>query len=201
MNDIQQLLESGQLELYVLGALSPEESSEIALAAEKYPLIRQEIEAIEIVMERVASANAQPTPSHLREKVLATFESLSQGAEDPSRPPILRKTSKGTDYAYWLSLDNIAPPAEYENLFFIPIAQNEDGLSAVVWINGHVEKEMHEDSIEKFLVLEGSCQINIEGEVFRLNAGDYLSVPPLLWHTVDVTSDIPCKLIVQRVAA
>ena len=98
-------------------------------------------------------------------------------------------------------MDGMEPPPDYEHLHFIPIGQDENGVSAIVWIKDFVPEEVHTDAVERFLVLEGSCEISFGGEVYSLAAGDYLAVPLHHPHVVRVTSDIVCKLIVQRHAA
>ncbi|MEZ4934379.1 MAG: anti-sigma factor [Saprospiraceae bacterium] len=61
--DIQKYIASGILEQYVLGNLSPAESSGVEQYALQYPEIKKEIEAIEEAFEKYAQANAvQPSP-------------------------------------------------------------------------------------------------------------------------------------------
>ncbi len=60
---------------------------------------------------------------------------------------------------------------------------------------------MHTHELEKFLILEGTCDITIEDEVYSLKAGDFLSIPLYNKHDVKVTSLNPCKAILQRIAA
>jgi len=51
-------IESGILELYVLGQLNAQEQSEVQAMASTYPEVKQEMEAIEIAMEKYAVQNA-----------------------------------------------------------------------------------------------------------------------------------------------
>jgi mannose-6-phosphate isomerase-like protein (cupin superfamily) len=61
--------------------------------------------------------------------------------------------------------------------------------------------EIHHDEYERFLIVEGTCDITIEKKVHHLKSGDFLAIPLFANHTVKVTSNIPCKAILQRVAA
>ena len=61
--------------------------------------------------------------------------------------------------------------------------------------------ETHTNEYEKFLIVEGSCDLTIGTTVHHLNAGNYLSIPLYVSHDVKVTSAIPCKIILQRVNA
>ena len=62
-------------------------------------------------------------------------------------------------------------------------------------------EEIHTNEFERFLIVEGSCDIQIGETVHQLQAGDFLSIPLFENHFVTVTSSIPCKVILQRVAA
>jgi mannose-6-phosphate isomerase-like protein (cupin superfamily) len=201
MEDLSAYLASGVLELYVAGSLPLEEALAVEDMAVHHPEVQAEIVRLQEVVERLWDVQPLAPPPGLKARVLDKIAALSERSFDPARPPVLNVGARAEDYRFWVEQDGIVPPDHYENLFFIPVAMNEDGLTAVVWINGHVEEEMHDQAIEKFLVLEGSCQINIEGEMHYLQAGDYLAVPKFRWHVVDVTSEIACKLIVQRIAA
>ena len=70
VEDIKAYIETGILELYVLGNVSPEEKLQVEEMAAKYPEIRAEITAIEQSLENFALQNAIEPPDHLREKVL-----------------------------------------------------------------------------------------------------------------------------------
>ncbi|WP_426327503.1 anti-sigma factor [Pedobacter sp. R-06] len=58
MENLKAYIESGVLELYVLGDLSPEEALQIEEMASQYPEVRDEIAAIEHAMEQYAMQNA-----------------------------------------------------------------------------------------------------------------------------------------------
>ena len=61
--------------------------------------------------------------------------------------------------------------------------------------------EVHTNELESFLILEGTCDITIGEEVHHLVTGDFISIPLHIGHSLIVTSNIPCKVILQRVAA
>lgn len=76
MEEVKAYIESGILELYVLGQLSAEEQNEVEAMAAKYPQIREEITAIEIAMENYAIANAVPPSEGLDLKVLSAIDAI-----------------------------------------------------------------------------------------------------------------------------
>ncbi|MBE9586041.1 anti-sigma factor [Mucilaginibacter sp. JRF] len=58
MEDIRAYIESGILELYVLGDVSPTEKQQVEEAALKHPEVKAELDAIEVAMESYALAQA-----------------------------------------------------------------------------------------------------------------------------------------------
>ncbi|WP_295655053.1 hypothetical protein [uncultured Mucilaginibacter sp.] len=70
MEDIRAYIETGILELYVLGDISPEEKLQVEGMAEKYPEIKAEIAEIEKALEAYALQNAVEPSNQLREQVL-----------------------------------------------------------------------------------------------------------------------------------
>ena len=54
MENIKEYIESGVLELYVLGDLNPAESAEVEAMSKLYPEVKTELEEIESVMAKVA---------------------------------------------------------------------------------------------------------------------------------------------------
>ncbi|WP_316746271.1 anti-sigma factor [Pedobacter gandavensis] len=69
MEEGKAYIESGILELYVLGELNAEEQREVKSMAAKYPEIKTEITAIELAMEKYAMENAI-TPSAELESII-----------------------------------------------------------------------------------------------------------------------------------
>ena len=62
--NVQELIESGNLELYVAGSLSIEESREVEEAIEKHPEIKQQVEMIEAGVITLAEAVSPPLSAH-----------------------------------------------------------------------------------------------------------------------------------------
>ncbi|RZK83062.1 MAG: anti-sigma factor [Pedobacter sp.] len=69
MEEGKAYIESGILELYVLGQLNATEQAEVRSMATQYPEIEQEIEAIEIAMEKYALQQAIQPAEGLEQKI------------------------------------------------------------------------------------------------------------------------------------
>ena len=70
MEDIKAYIESGILELYVLGDVTPQEKLEVEAMAAKHPAIKAELEEIEKSLELYAEANAIEPDENQRDRVL-----------------------------------------------------------------------------------------------------------------------------------
>ncbi|WP_316796163.1 anti-sigma factor [Pedobacter agri] len=87
MENLKAYIESGVLELYVLGDLSPEEALQVEDMASQYPEIKDELSAIELALENYAMENAIDPSNDVETKL---FEKLgiSEEVETASTAPI-----------------------------------------------------------------------------------------------------------------
>jgi len=82
VEEVKTYIESGILELYVLGQLNDQEQREVEVMAAKYPEVKQEMEAIEIAMEQYAIANSVAPSKDLSNDIMqqisgsGTFQSV-----------------------------------------------------------------------------------------------------------------------------
>ncbi|MBI3519835.1 MAG: cupin domain-containing protein [Bacteroidetes bacterium] len=81
------------------------------------------------------------------------------------------------------------------------IGYTPEVTTTIAWIKKMTPFEIHHNELERFLILEGTCDITIGEEVHHMSAGDFIAIPLYIGHSLIVTSDIPCKVILQRVAA
>jgi len=70
VEDIKAYIESGILELYVLGDVSPAEKLQVEEMASKHPAIKAELQEIERSMELYAAENAIEPTEHMRDRIL-----------------------------------------------------------------------------------------------------------------------------------
>ena len=187
------------IERYVLGQLSAAECLEVEAAAGRDAILFASIDSLQGGLEQLARMNAVAPPKELKQRVLAAVQEIEHEAR--FRPPVLHAGSVATDFAMWVDRPEMVRPADAEDIHVIPFADNSDGLSAVVWLVTGSPEETHTHCVEKFLILEGSCHIEFPGKVIVLNPGDVFSIPLHTPHTVKVTSTVPCKILLQRIAA
>jgi mannose-6-phosphate isomerase-like protein (cupin superfamily) len=203
MEDSNNFIGSGILELYVLQQTTPEETREVELAAEKDPSIRKEIIEIELSLEKYAMAHAvEPNPI-IKPFLLATIDYSDRIAngEQPDSAPLLTENSSPADYESWINRADMGLPEDFDQVYAKILSSTPEVTTALVWVKEMAPQEVHDHEFEKFLILEGTCTITIEDINHYLATGDYLAIPLHKSHHVTITSEIPCKIILQRVAA
>jgi quercetin dioxygenase-like cupin family protein len=198
----KEYIASGILEQYVLGCTSPATSAAIERRAAADPAIQQEIDAISAAMQTYAQQHAVAPNPVLKPFLMATIdytERLKNG-EPASFPPTLNEGALIADYAQWLNRNDMVTPGTAD-VYAKIIGHTATITSAIVWIKDYAPQEVHDNEYEKFLIVEGTCEIIVGDDVHVLKPGDYFQIPLHKTHLVKVTSAIPCKVILQRVAA
>ena len=92
-------------------------------------------------------------------------------------------------------------PDDIESAYAKILTHTRELTCALVWMKAMAAPEIHHDELERFLIVEGSCILTVADDVYELVAGDYFEVPLHKWHHAVVTSEIPCKVILQRMSA
>ncbi len=195
------LIGSGTLELYALGMLSPEECRAIDAEASRVPELRAEIDALQNVLSQLAMDGAVEPSADVKGAVLTAVEAFQQERVRHKRPPVLHPASRISDYDQWLHDPALVRPADAGPMHIIPLDQRDGEGTGVLWLTLGAPEETHTDEIEKFLILEGTCDVIFGGTTHQLVPGSYLSVPLHVPHTIRITSKVPCKILLQRIAA
>lgn len=204
MRDIKEYIQSGILEMYVLGLTSAEENTEVAQMMAKHDEIAEELDRItEALIVPAESENVSLDPT-IKPLVMATidYQERLKNGEAVSFPPALNQGAKKEDYSEWLNRKDLQLEGDdLEDISLRIIGYTPGMLTGILWLKHGAPYEIHDKEIEKFLILEGSCDIVMDDKVDSLKPGDYYSIPLHLGHSVKVTSNVPCKAILQRVAA
>ena len=203
MKNVKVYIESGILESYILGSSTIIESAEVEEMSAAYDEIRTEINLISETMEKYAQLHSIEPPVIIKPFLLATIdytERLKNG-EPVTIPPILNEDATIKDYQPWLQAEAAVLPDDFSNLYARIIGYTSEAITAIVWIKEFSPPEVHTNELEKFLIVEGTCDITIGEKVHHLVPGNLLSIPLDISHHVKVTSEIPCKIILQRIAA
>ena len=203
MNNVKEYISSGLLELYVAGIATAKETAEVEQMAMMHTAIADEIVAIAKSLKDYAAVKGVAPDPTIKPFLLATIDYTERikNGEVVNYPPAINKNSILADYENWLNRNDMVAPDNFDNIYAKIIGYTKEITTAIVWIKEMAPHEVHDDEIETFLIAEGSCNITIGEKVHQLFAGDVLSIPLYLPHFVIVTSAIPCKIILQRIAA
>ncbi|RDC62188.1 cupin domain-containing protein [Adhaeribacter pallidiroseus] len=201
-NPITEYTESGILELYILGELTPAEAEEVEQMATQHPAIRQELEVIQENLAQYALAHAVAPPALAKSLFLATVDYLERlkNGEPAATIPLLNEHSRVTDYAEWLNRPDLTLPPGVKDLHIKIIGYTPEVTTAIAWLIDEATNEVHHNEYERFLVVEGTCTVTSGPDLIYLKPGDYYAVPLHTPHAIEVTSEVPCKVVIQRVA-
>lgn len=203
MTELASFIQSGILEMYVLGCTTAEEAVLVEQMSLLHPEVREEIEQIGVALEQYGAVNAvapSPTAEPFLMAVVDYSERLRKG-EAPAEPPPVTEFSKVADYEEWLQRPDLQLSEKLDGAFAHIIGLTPRAVTAIVWLSRGAPPETHTTEIEKFLVAEGSCDITVGDKVHSLKPGDMLTIPLHVTHHVLVTSSYPCKIILERAAA
>jgi mannose-6-phosphate isomerase-like protein (cupin superfamily) len=139
----------------------------------------------------------KPRPE-LKNHIMKTLENLSLEAEfDLKNPPLITKYS---DFLAWQqATKHIVPPENLEDEFFHPLRLDKKLWQFVGFVKKQIPEEDHDDMLESFLILEGTCRCKIGDGFYDFKAGDYIEIPLHDHHNLEVTSEKPVKAILQRI--
>lgn len=200
MNEVQRLLESGLLELYIMGAASEEDAAYVELMAGLNNDVKAALESIEMALEAYSMSQAVTPDPVIKPFLMAMIDYMDrlQKGETPTFPPLLSSESKLSDFKPWLEREDMKPHVGWSDIAAKIIGHTPEVTTAVVWIQYAAPPEIHTDELESFLIIEGTCNIKVDGQDNHFAAGDFFTIPLHVSHTVLITSEIPCKAIIQR---
>ncbi|TAE94845.1 MAG: anti-sigma factor [Runella slithyformis] len=85
MNTIE-YINSGILEEYLLGTVSPQEKQEVECMSKIYPEIKAELTQLEIALEQYAQLQSKTPPVHLKDKIFAQMQFAEPAAPEQELP-------------------------------------------------------------------------------------------------------------------
>ncbi len=201
--DIKAYLDSGIVQLYILGYATEEECHEFESLMKIHPEIAAAFELHQRTLASIADdVRTEPHPN-LKPLILATFDYIArlEDGEELKLPPVLNEHSTREDFQLWIDREDMVAPEDFDEVHAKIIAATPEMTCAMVWIKTMAPEEVHTNEYEKFLILEGSCTIVVGTEENKLVSGDYFAIPLFEVHKVIVTSEKPCVVILQRIAA
>ena len=194
-------IDQATLEQYVLGGLSLREIRQIQAMVVTDPELRDRVEELQEAVAGMAYDEAVPPPTPLRDSVLSAMEEALEQDRASHSIPMLNSASMREDFAEWLNDPVNIRPTDALDFHLVELEMAEDRQTGLVWVKEGYPAEVHSDCVERILIIEGTCIVDVGGEQFSLSPGDVFTVPMHVEHSVRVTSAGWCKAIIQRVAA
>lgn len=194
-------MDQTQLDEYVLGTLPKEVAIQMAAQCAKDPLSQEQVRATNAALEALAMSGAVAPPKDLRNKVLLALDTARKEEVRSGAIPYLHTGSSEHDLAEHLRGPEIFLPEGTSTFHQIVLEATPERCTVVVWLKDGFPEEIHSDQVERILILEGSCEVQLGDDLHALRTGDTITIPMHVRHSVRVTSNEWCKAIVQRVAA
>jgi quercetin dioxygenase-like cupin family protein len=195
--NLKPYIESGILELYVLGVLAIGEKMGVERMISVYPELRIELQSIEEALENYAFSNAIKPNAKLKHTILASIANTKQESEMAvGNLPLINKF---TDYKNWLKLMDEVGPITLENgLFLKELRHDEQVMQSFIVAAVNIPEETHALEHESFLILEGQVNCIINGKSNLMGPGDFMAIPLNEPHDVILLSN-QVTAILQRV--
>jgi mannose-6-phosphate isomerase-like protein (cupin superfamily) len=181
---VQEYINSGILEQYCLGLLTKSEQEAVLAMSVIYPEVKADLAEIELALVRLAKINAIAPKTILKQHIFDII-TVNEVITLDNLPP----TGKYSDYQAWLkAVEHLVPAQPFEDFFALPLYHDDKIEQTLIVTKLGVPVETHENVLESFFILEGSCVCKVGQHTYTLNAGDFLAIPLHEEHDVTLTS-------------
>jgi mannose-6-phosphate isomerase-like protein (cupin superfamily) len=185
--DLTTFLNSGLLELYLIGKLDQEEVLLVNQMRVAHPEVVAELASLEAFFEREALQHAVKPDSRFDEKMQSLFLNLEiEQVMQLSDTPLI--TSFSDADAWFEMISPLLPQGNFEGRFEKLLRNDDQVMQALVITPEGVDEEVHEDMHESFLILKGTCICTIGNETITMGPGSFMQIPLNQPHTIAVAS-------------
>lgn len=92
-------------------------------------------------------------------------------------------------------LKNFKAPDNMTNLFVKKLSSDENSTENIVFIKEKIPAHYHDKHTEMVYIIEGEAIMKMAGTTQLISAGNFMKIEPGVIHSVEVTSDIPLKVL------
>jgi mannose-6-phosphate isomerase-like protein (cupin superfamily) len=197
MININDYINSGNLEQHCFDIFNEEHAREVAALSQEYPEVKQELKNIEDTIEKIAESGAIDPPARLRNSILEVLGFQADIIDLANLPA----TSEYSSYTAWLNaVEHLLPAEPFDDFFAHLLRQDEQIAQTLVVTKLNVPEEFHEEVAESFFILKGQCACTVGDKVFTLNAGDHLEIPLYVNHDIKILSPYVIAILQHRFA-
>ena len=90
------------------------------------------------------------------------------------------------------------PADDFDNLHVVGLPSTNEIINFAVWAKQGHEEEMHDDRNEYLAILDGSCDMYMNGVKTSYKKGDIITIKTGISHYAVITSAQPMFALVQR---
>jgi mannose-6-phosphate isomerase-like protein (cupin superfamily) len=196
---LKEYINSGLIEDYCLGLLSPDEMEDVVKQAIVHPEIKERIEEYQSALKQYAEEFNTDNAKKRKHQLMKILENLE--TEENININNLPLISKYSNTKKWLPLAKSILPQTLNEPTLMHELQDAKGINQfLVWTTADCPYEIHEDVCETLLLLEGKCICRVGEDAYHLSAGDTLIIPLHKHHNLEVVEG-PVLLLVQRLDA
>jgi len=198
MADINEYVNSGNLEQYCLDMFNSELSRQVIELGAAHPEVKKELKEIELAIEQLAQGHAVAPDAALKNRVLNALNFFDDEKIDLDNLP---PTSKYSNYTNWLNaVEHLLPAEPFGDFFMHELKRDEQIAQMLVVTKLNVAEEMHEEIGESFFILKGQCACTVGNEIITLNAGDHLEIPLHVSHDIKISSPYVIAILQHQFA-
>ena len=196
---LKDYIDSGMIEDYCLGLLTPDEMEDVAKQAKIHPEINERINEYQLALKQYAAELSPNSGKSQKKQLMEIIDNLeAETSIDLKNLPLINKYSNSKK---WLPLAKSVLPSALEEPILMYELRDEKGINQfLIWTIVDAPYELHEDVYETLLLLEGECICRVGEDAYHLNTGDFLAIPLHKHHNLEVVKG-PVLLLVQRLEA
>ena len=147
--EVKELIESGQLEAFVLGLLSPVEEQQVLTAAKTFPEVQQQIDRLAVDMESIDQQLSIAPPEHVKEGIMNELfpEETSESSNSAGLP-----VADNTKFVFWrnlaaasifLAVTSFAAAVYFGNMYY----ETNDELRALLTENTQMAQDLQFNNV------------------------------------------------------
>lgn len=194
--DIQEYIFSGVLEQYCLGLLNEQERAFVIEMSLLYPEVKRELNNIEMAFEYFSQNDVTYPKPDLDSKPASVFKKSILNIQN------LPEISAASDAASWLKCVEHLIPGLINDDFICHVLREDDRISQMLIISRiDIPDETHQQILESFLILKGSCRCTIGNTDVELAESDFIEIPLNVQHSVHLLSPYVVAVLQHKTIA
>jgi mannose-6-phosphate isomerase-like protein (cupin superfamily) len=196
--NVKEYIASGIIESFCLGFTTPEEAESLKQMAALHPEVQEEMDKVRTSMNNIIKETAIKPRPFVKTAVMNKIYS-QQSLVHPQYIPLLHEPVDFERIYESAKVNYLEMPSEsFENIYMQDLPSTNEIINFAVWVkNGH-EEELHTDRMEYIAILDGSCDMIMNGVKKAYTKGQVITIPINVPHHAVITSEQPMFALVQR---